>query len=94
MKRLRGYIPTMVILATMVFGATSANAGIITGGRTSEDSTTASASCDEKTTTDILSELVSFVKTGIITGGRLGIITGGRVESSCSTERTGIITGG
>ena len=100
MTKLRGYIPTMLMLVTVVFGTTAANAGIITGGRTADSTST--ATCGETTTlTGLLSEFAAFASVGIITGGRDGIITGGRDgiitggrEATCSTENFGIITGG
>ncbi len=92
MTKLRGYIPTMLMLVTVMFGTTAANAGIITGGRAAE--TTSTTTCEGTTTlTGLLSQLASFARTGIITGGRVGIITGGR-QSTCSIENSGIITGG
>jgi len=82
MTKLRGYIPTMFMAVTLMFGATAANAGIIVGGRTTEET----ASTESTTTlTGVLLDLVNFATTGIIVGGRDGIIVGGR---------DGIIVGG
>lgn len=104
MTKLRGYIPTMLMLVTLMFGATAANAGIIVGGRESADSDKTNP-CEEKT--DPLGSLLEYVKAGIIVGGRMGIIVGGRTgiivggrtsdQDTCGIivgGRTGIIVGG
>jgi hypothetical protein len=101
MTKLRGYIPTMLMLVTLMFGATAANAGIIVGGRASADSDKTNP-CEETkddSLSGILTELVGFAKSGIIVGGRLGIIVGGRTsdQDTCGIivgGRTGIIVGG
>lgn len=101
MTKLRGYIPTMLMLVTLMFGATAANAGIIVGGRTAADSEKTNP-CEETkdpSLSGILSELVGFAKSGIIVGGRMGIIVGGRTsdQDTCGIivgGRTGIIVGG
>ncbi|MDI1243477.1 MAG: hypothetical protein PSX80_16305 [bacterium] len=99
MTKLRGYIPTMLMLVTLMFGATAANAGIIVGGRTDgATSSTDTNPCEEKT--DPLSSVLDFVKAGIIVGGRMGIIVGGRMgiivggRTSDSQDTCGIIVGG
>src|SRR5690349_14522671 len=97
MTKLRGYIPTMLMLVTLMFGTTAANAGIIIGGKSATGGDT--NPCEEPTSTDILSELVSFAKTGIIIGGKTGIIIGGKTSSqdTCGIiigGKTGIIIGG
>lgn len=91
MTKLRGYIPTMLMVVTLMFGATAANAGIVIGGRA--EATTTSSACEETTLTGILSELVSFVRTGIVIGGREGIVIGGRTECT-TTASFGIVIGG
>ncbi|HQU91402.1 MAG TPA: hypothetical protein PLK77_03855 [Pyrinomonadaceae bacterium] len=87
MTKLRGYIPTMLMLVTLMFGTTAANAGIIVGGRTSEE--TASTT----TLSGVLIDIVTFATTGIIVGGRDGIIVGGR-DGIIVGGRDGIIVGG
>lgn len=94
MTKLRGYIPTMLMLVTLMFGTTAANAGIIVGGRTSAE-TKDTNPCEETKTdysfTGLLESLATFAKTGIIVGGRTGIIVGGRTSSQ---DTCGIIVGG
>ena len=92
MTKLRGYIPTMLMAVTLMFGATAANAGIVIGGR-AEATTTTSNTCQETTLTGILSDLVSFARTGIVIGGRAGIVIGGRTECM-TTASFGIVIGG
>jgi len=106
MTKLRGYIPTTLMLATLLFGATAANAGIIIGDRSS--STKDTNSCESKTELTfkgVIEEAVGFVKTGIIIGDRMGIIIGDRTgiiigdrtsQDTCGIiigDRTGIIIG-
>lgn len=93
MTRLRGYIPTMLMLVTLMFSTTAANAGIVIGGRT-DAATTTSTECSETTLTGLLGELASFARTGIVIGGRLGIVIGGRTESCSTVSSVGIIIGG
>jgi hypothetical protein len=82
----------MLMVVTLMFGTTAANAGIIIGGRT-EAATTTSSTCEGTTLTGVLSDLASFASTGIIIGGRDGIIIGGRTECT-TTASFGIIIGG
>ncbi|MEQ1763116.1 MAG: hypothetical protein ABL984_08230 [Pyrinomonadaceae bacterium] len=93
MTKLRGYIPTMLMLVTLMFGTTAANAGIIVGGRAAADSDNP---CEEKG--DLLGDLLEYAKAGIIVGGRMGIIVGGRtgiiVGGKSSQDTCGIIVGG
>lgn len=99
MTKLRGYIPTTLMIATLMFGATAANAGIIVGDRTS--STKDSNPCAE-TKTDysfmgLVETFATFAKTGIIVGDRNGIIVGDRngiiVGDRGSNDTCGIIVG-
>ncbi len=87
MTKLRGYIPTMLMLVTLMFGTTAANAGIIVGGRTSEETPSTT------TLSGVLIDIVTFATTGIIVGGRDGIIVGGR-DGIIVGGRDGIIVGG
>jgi hypothetical protein len=88
----------MLMLVTLMFGTTAANAGIIIGGRTGADTNP----CEEKdgdAVKDLFESALTFAKTGIIIGGRTGIIIGGRTSSddTCGIiigGRTGIIIGG
>ena len=94
MTKLRGYIPTMLMLVTLIFGATAANAGIIVNGRDGGDSLTTSSTtsdpCAEEETSLVgiivngFSAARSFFKDGIIVNGR----------SSSSEEFCGIIVNG
>ena len=95
MTKLRGYIPTMLMVVTLMFGTTAANAGpgIIIGGRAESTTTNSSSTCESTTLTGILSDLADFARTGIIIGGRVGIIIGGRTECT-TTASFGIIIGG
>ena len=97
MTKLRGYIPTMLMLVTLMFGATAANAGIIVNGRTADASTTTSDPCTEEESlfgiiVNGLTAAASFAKTGIIVNGRSGIIVNGR--SGGSNDTCGIIVNG
>jgi hypothetical protein len=82
----------MLMVVTVMFGATAANAGIVIGGRT-EATTTTSSACQETTLTGILSDFASFARTGIVIGGRDGIVIGGRTECT-TTASFGIVIGG
>lgn len=97
MTKLRGYIPTMLMLVTLMFGATAANAGIIIGGRTDAEPNP----CEEKegdAVKALFETALTFAKTGIIIGGRTGIIIGGKSsQDTCGIiigGKTGIIIGG
>ena len=100
MTKLRGYIPTTLMIATLMFGATAANAGIIVGDRTS--SATKDTNPCEETKTDytsmgLLETVATFAKTGIIVGDRNGIIVGDRsgiiVGDRSTNDTCGIIVG-
>lgn len=95
MTKLRGYIPTMLMLVTLMFGATAVHAeGIIIGGRTSVEAD--KNPCEEEK--GVLDTVVDYAKAGIIIGGRMGIIIGGRtgiiIGGKSSQETCGIIIGG
>lgn len=83
MRKMRGYIPTVALLVTMVLGST-AQAGIIVGDRGGATGDT--NPCEEKTTTDVV---IDFV-TGIATLASGGIIVGDFTDSN---ETCGIIVG-
>ena len=71
MTKLRGYIPTMFMAATLMFGATAANAGIIITNRTESVSTTSDNPCEQESTlTKIAGSVATFLKTGIIITNR------------------------
>lgn len=101
MTKIKGYIPTMFMAATILFGATAANAGIIVGDRNGATGDT--NPCEEPTTESTLLSYVEsaavFLKTGIIVGDRAGIIVGDRSgiivgDRTASSEDTcGIIVG-
>lgn len=100
MTKLRGYIPTTLMIATLMFGATAVNAGIIIGDRTS--SATKDANSCEETKTEfsfagLLETAATFAKTGIIIGDRNGIIIGDRngiiIGDRGSNDTCGIIIG-
>lgn len=98
MTKLRGYIPTMLMLVTLMFGATAANAGIIVGDRTSstEDTNTCEETSKEFSFKGLFGAAATFLKTGIIVGDRTGIIVGDRQTATCGIivgDRTGIIVG-
>jgi hypothetical protein len=84
MKTIKGWIPTGILTAALLVSATAANAGVITGGLTTDptDPCTADQKIDYK---KIDSGVITGGITGVITGGLTGVITGGF---------TGVITGG
>jgi len=98
MKVFRGWIPTTIFAAMLLFGSVTANAGIITAGFSSGDGTATTDRCtvDQKLDTGIIT--AGF--TGIITAGFTGIITAGYTGiivtdfSSKETVNCGIITAG
>jgi hypothetical protein len=77
MTKLRGYIPTMLMLATLMFGATAANAGILITSRTESAS-----SNQESSLIALASSVATFLQTGILVTDRTGILV---------TDRTGIL---
>lgn len=80
---MRGWIPTGLLAATLLFGST-ANAGVITGGLTEDP-------CKiEKETTKMDSGVITGGITGVITGG-FGVITGGFGVITGGLVGTGII---
>ncbi|MEO5859325.1 MAG: hypothetical protein ABIR33_10285 [Pyrinomonadaceae bacterium] len=96
MTKLRGYIPTMLMLVTLIFGATAANAGIIVNGRTANTASTTSDPCTESESlfgiiVNGFAAAASFAKTGIIVNGRTGIIVNGATGSN---DTCGIIVNG
>lgn len=74
MTKLRGYIPTMLMLVTLMFGATAANAGILVNGRSADTITTSETSPEEDAgivgiLVNGLTSAATFVKTGILVNG-------------------------
>lgn len=65
---MRGYIPTVGLMLTMLFGATAAQAGIIVYDRNS--SADDNNPCEEKDATDLLTDIV----TGVAALAKGGII--------------------
>jgi hypothetical protein len=76
MTKLRGYIPTMLLLVTLMFGATAANAGIIIADR--QGAAASDNPCEGSTLTALADSVATFVKTGIIIADRGGIIIADR----------------
>jgi hypothetical protein len=96
MTKLRGYIPTMLLLVTVLFGATAANAGIIVGDRQSAKDTNTCEETKEFSFRGFIETAAGFLKTGIIVGDRMGIIVGDRtgiIVGDRKTETCGIIVG-
>jgi hypothetical protein len=103
MKTLKGWIPTTVLAATLLFGSVTAHAGdgVITGGYAS---TTDPCTVDQKLDTGVitggLKGVITGGLTGVITGGFTGVITGGFTGiivtdfKSDGTVSCGVITGG
>ena len=76
MTTLRGYIPTMLLLVTLIFGATSANAGILVNGRSADTAATTTTTSQTSEDTSLIGILVNgltsaatFVRTGILVNG-------------------------
>jgi hypothetical protein len=98
MKVFRGWIPTTILAAMLLFGSITANAGIITAGFSSGDATSKSDPCTVDQKLD--SGIITAGFTGIITAGFTGIITAGYTGiivtdfSSKETVNCGIITAG
>ena len=94
MTKVKGFIPTTLMLITLTFGATAANAGIIVGDRQAAKSST--SSCEEPSTDSFvysfISSVATFARTGIIVGDRAGIIVGDR-GGIIVGDRSGIIVG-
>jgi len=96
-------ITTITLAAIMTFGTTFANAGIITAGR-SADNSTCSQTKDGIITagrdgiiTAGRGGIITAGLTGIIVAGLTGIITAGLTDSDtvpCNADRDGIITAG
>jgi hypothetical protein len=101
MTKVNGFIPTTLMLITLAFGATAANAGIIVGDR--KGATTSTTTCEQPSTDSFLTSFIksaaTFARTGIIVGDRTGIIVGDRGgiivgdRTSSSQETCGIIVG-
>lgn len=90
MTKLRGYIPTMLMLVTLMFGATAANAGIIITNRTETASTSTDGDpCkeDDSSLSKFVGSVATFLKTGIIITNRTGII----ITNRDSQDTCGII---
>jgi hypothetical protein len=75
MTVLKGWIPTGILAATLLFGSVTANAGIITAGFSSGDGTSTTDPCTTEQKLD--SGIITAGLTGIITAGFTGIITAG-----------------
>ena len=91
MKKMKGYIPTVALMLTMVLCTSAAHAGIIVGDRTGDP-------CQGKTTSEqilgFVTDLASYATGGIIVGDyagndTCGIIVGDRTAA----QRDGIIVG-
>ena len=76
MKKMKGYIPTVALMLTMVLCTSAAHAGIIVSDRAS--SLTTEDPCQEKTTRE---QIVEFV-TGLATFATGGIIVSDFVGSN------------
>jgi len=74
MRKLKGFIPTMTLLAVIMFGSTVSNAGIIIANGVDPDP------CKEEISID-LKEILS-VLTGIIIANKTGIIIANSVDPS------------
>jgi len=91
MRSIKGWIPTALLTIAILFGATGANAGIITAGRTSTDP------CQTSSNTGIITAgfadgIITAGFTGIITAGFTGIITAGFADGIITAGfKTGII---
>jgi hypothetical protein len=79
---MRGWIPTGILAATLLFGST-VNAGVITGGLTDDP-------CKIETSEKADSGVITGGLTGVITGG-FGVITGGFGVITGGLAGTGII---
>ena len=80
MKTIKGWIPTGILTATLLFTSISANAGIITAGFSSGDGTTSTDPCKVDQSVDTKTDYTGIITagfTGIITAGFTGIITAG-----------------
>lgn len=96
MTKLKGFIPTTLMLFTLMFGATAANAGIIVGdrtGSTGKDETTCEKQENPGVVTSFLGKVATFFTTGIIVGDRTGIIVGDRTGIIVGDRTCGIIVG-
>jgi hypothetical protein len=93
MKNLKNTITASLMIATLLFGATIANAGIVIAGATSSDpgtpcTDTSYSSTDSKKTSSYLSNL-----TGIVIAGFTGIVIAGATEPD-PNETCGIVIAG
>jgi len=86
MTKLRGYIPTMLMLVTLTFGATAANAGILITNRVESTTTKSDDPCKEEKGS-IFDTIATFVKTGILITNRTGIL----ITNRTSQDTCGII---
>lgn len=85
MRSIKGWIPTAFLTVAILFGASGANAGIITAGRTSTDP------CQTSSNTGVIT---AGYADGVITAGFTGIITAGFADGVITAGITGIITAG
>ena len=100
MKTIKGWIPTTVLAATLLFASITANAGIITAGYATKSTDVDPCSADQTSSTGIITAGL----TGIITAGFTGIITAGFTgiivtdfavkDTTSKTTACGIITAG
>lgn len=92
MKNLKNTITASLMIATLLFGATIANAGIVIAGATDDPGTpctdTSYSSTDSKKTSSYLSNL-----TGIVIAGFTGIVIAGATEPD-PNETCGIVIAG
>jgi hypothetical protein len=88
MKTIKGWIPTGILTATLLLSATAANAGVITGGLTTDPSDPCTV--DQQVSRRVPNQKLDW---GVITGGLTGVITGG-FTGVITGGFTGVITGG
>ena len=86
MRFIKGWIPTALLTVAILFGATGANAGVITAGRAS------TGSCQTSSNTGVIT--AGFAD-GVITAGFTGVITAGFADGVITAGFvTGVITAG
>lgn len=96
MTTLKGYIPTMLMLVTLIFGATAANAGIIVNGRDAQASTTTTTKSQTETCGEQTSSVTGIIVNGfysVLSFAKTGIIVNG-FKASRRTMACGIIVNG
>jgi hypothetical protein len=81
MKNLRNLMTAVTLMAMLVIGTVSANAGIIVAGR---------GECtDTKTETTVDWGIIVAGFTGIIVAGFTGIIVAGKADTGCQDQSRG-----